>query len=79
MEPKERKNGIGRQLVAEAVRFSKEKGYRAIILWTIDFLHAARHLYDAAGFHVVETKVSQVWGKTLTEECWRLDLDANDE
>ena len=75
VEPGERKKGIGRQLVAEAVRFSKEKGYRAITLWTIDFLHAARHLYDAAGFHVVKTKDSQVWGKTLTEECWRLDLD----
>ena len=78
VEPSERTNGIGRQLVAEAVRFSKEKGYRAITLWTIDFLHAARHLYDAAGFHVVKTKDSQVWGKTLTEECWRLDLDCKD-
>lgn len=78
VESRERKNGIGRQLVAEAVRFSKRKGYRAIILWTIDFLHAARHLYDTTGFHVVETKVSQVWGKTLTEECWRLDLASKD-
>jgi hypothetical protein len=69
-----RDKGIGRQLVAEAVRFSRDKGYRAIILWTIDFLHAARHLYDTEGFCLVETKVSEVWGMTLTEECWRLDL-----
>ncbi|RLB99992.1 MAG: N-acetyltransferase [Deltaproteobacteria bacterium] len=74
VEPGARKNGIGRQLVAEAVRFSREMGYGAIILWTIDFLHAARHLYDTAGFRMIETKVSPVWGRTLTEECWRLDL-----
>jgi DNA-binding MarR family transcriptional regulator/GNAT superfamily N-acetyltransferase len=75
VEPRERKKGIGRQLVTEAVRFSREKGYQAVILWTIDFLHAARRLYSSAGFQLVETKDSQVWGHTLTEECWKLHLE----
>ena len=74
VEPKERKKGIGRQLVDEAVRFSKERGLQYVTLWTIDFLLSARNLYAAAGFRLIETKTSQVWGKTLTEECWRLSL-----
>lgn len=74
VEPRERKKGIGRQLVTEVVRFSKAQGYGAIILWTIDFLHAARSLYAEMGFKLVETKVSHVWGQTLTEECWTLQL-----
>lgn len=74
VEPKERKKGIGRQLVNEAVRFSKERGFKYVMLWTIDFLHSARNLYAEAGFRLIETKTSRVWGKTLTEECWRLSL-----
>jgi DNA-binding MarR family transcriptional regulator/N-acetylglutamate synthase-like GNAT family acetyltransferase len=75
VEPRDRQKGIGKQLVREAVRFSREQGYEAIILWTIDFLHSARHLYSGAGFQLTETKVSEVWGRTLTEECWKLNLN----
>lgn len=74
VEPKDRGKGIGRQLIDEAVRFAKDKGFDTVMLWTIDFLHAARHLYMAAGFSLTETKTSQIWGKTLTEECWTLPL-----
>jgi GNAT superfamily N-acetyltransferase len=74
VEPKDRGKEIGRQLINEAVRFAKDKGFDSIMLWTIDFLHAARHLYAAAGFSLTETKTSRVWGKTLTEECWTLPL-----
>ncbi len=75
VEPRHRKMGIGKQLVAEAVRFSKEKGYRSVMLWTIDFLQAARQIYQSAGFRLEQTKASRVWGRRLTEECWVLDLD----
>ena len=74
VEPGQRRRGIGRQLVSEAVRFAREAGYRAVILWTIDFLHSARRLYTEAGFHLTETKASHVWGRELIEECWQLDL-----
>ncbi len=74
VEPGHRKMGIGRQLVDQAIQFSREKGYNTLILWTIDFLHPARHIYAKAGFRKTETKVSRVWGKTLTEECWTLNL-----
>nr|WP_320192387.1 helix-turn-helix domain-containing GNAT family N-acetyltransferase [uncultured Desulfobacter sp.] len=74
VEPEARQKGIGAQLVNQAVRFAADNGYRVIILWTIDFLDSARRLYANTGFQIAETKVSQVWGKTLTEECWRLNL-----
>jgi GNAT superfamily N-acetyltransferase len=38
VEPRERGKGVGKQLVQEAIRFSREQEYRAIILWTIDIL-----------------------------------------
>jgi DNA-binding MarR family transcriptional regulator/GNAT superfamily N-acetyltransferase len=74
VEPKDRGKGIGKQLINETVRFAKDKGFDAIMLWTIDFLHAARRLYASAGFSLTETKTNRIWGKTLTEECWTLPL-----
>lgn len=74
VEPEARQRGIGKQLVNQAVRFAADNGYRSVLLWTIDFLDSARRLYANTGFQLAETKVSQVWGKTLTEECWRLNL-----
>lgn len=75
VEPRERGRGIGRQLIRQAVRFAKDQGYERVMLWTIDFLLAARHLYAAAGFTLTQTKTSRVWGKTLTEECWEIQLN----
>lgn len=75
VEPRDRQMGIGGQLVTEAVRYAREKGYHAIALWTIDFLDSARRLYTKAGFRLVETKASEVWGRSLTEECWKLVLE----
>ncbi|EFK06464.1 acetyltransferase, GNAT family [delta proteobacterium NaphS2] len=74
VEPEARQRGIGKQLVKQAVRFAGDNGYRSVILWTIDFLDSARHIYANSEFQLVETKVSQAWGKTLTEECWQLNL-----
>ena len=78
VESRERGKGIGRQLVDEAVRFAKDQGYKRVMLWTIDFLQSARHLYADAGFTLTQTKTSQVWGRTLTEERWELCLNENE-
>lgn len=42
VEPKTRGRGIGRQLITEAVRFARDKGFKTLMLWIIDFLHSAR-------------------------------------
>jgi DNA-binding MarR family transcriptional regulator/GNAT superfamily N-acetyltransferase len=75
VEPKERGKGIGGQLIREAVRFARDKGFETLMLWTIDLLLPARRLYAAAGFTLAETKTSRVWGKNLTEERWERALN----
>lgn len=72
VEPAERGKNIGKRLVQEAVRFAKQQGYKRVLLWTIDFLTAARQLYYGENFVLTQTKQSEVWGKTLTEEKWEL-------
>lgn len=67
--------GIGQKLVEEALRFCRDRHYRSVFLWTIDFLGAARTLYMLAGFRRTDTKTHQIWGRRLTEERYELDLD----
>ncbi len=74
VEPTEQGKGVGKKLVNEAILFAKQKGYKKIILWTIDFLDAARKLYSNADFELVETKKNKGWGKELVEERWELLL-----
>ena len=67
--------GIGKKLVEEALRFCRDCHYRAVFLWTIDFLAAARKLYILAGFRRTDTKTHHIWGRRLTEERYELNLD----
>jgi DNA-binding MarR family transcriptional regulator/GNAT superfamily N-acetyltransferase len=66
--------GIGARLVAECVRFARQAGYEKIVLWTQSELDAARHVYEKAGFRVVEKKEHHSFGKDLTAEVWEVEL-----
>jgi DNA-binding MarR family transcriptional regulator/N-acetylglutamate synthase-like GNAT family acetyltransferase len=74
VEPFARGLGIGARLVAECVRFGRQAGYEKIVLWTQSELDAARHVYEKAGFRVVEKKEHHSFGKDLTAEVWELEL-----
>jgi DNA-binding MarR family transcriptional regulator/GNAT superfamily N-acetyltransferase len=69
-----RGRGIGKALVGACIARAKEIGYERISLWTQDCLHAARAIYAAAGFKLVDSEPHRSFGCDLVGETWALDL-----
>jgi DNA-binding MarR family transcriptional regulator/GNAT superfamily N-acetyltransferase len=74
VEPRARGLGMGGRMVAECVSFARQAGYREIVLWTNDVLHAARRIYQRAGFQLVSSRPHHSFGHELVEQDWRLPL-----
>ncbi len=63
--------GIGSKLMDKAMQFCEGSGYTEISLWTIDILHAARHIYHKHGFVLTQTQENTEWtDHVLIEEKW---------
>ena len=77
VEPRARGLGIGSRLVAECVRFARQRRYRKISLWTNDILVSARRIYQAAGFRLVSEEPHQSFGRDLVGQIWELPLAAD--
>ncbi|MBB3285960.1 MULTISPECIES: helix-turn-helix domain-containing GNAT family N-acetyltransferase [Rhizobium] len=66
--------GLGKLLVDECIRFSRDAGYGKLSLWTNDILDTARAIYVKAGFKLVGEERHCMFGPELNGQTWELDL-----
>ena len=74
VEPQARGEGLGARLVDAVLARAREIGHGAIILWTNDILAAARQIYLAKGFQLIDEAPHRSFGADLVGQTWRLEL-----
>ncbi len=72
--PGEAGRGVGRHLFETCLAAARARGLGRVYLWTFEGLDAARRLYDAAGFRLVETRIDRDWGRPVAHQKMELRL-----
>ena len=68
MDDRVRGQGVGGQLLTQALQFVDAKEFEETQLWTFNGLHAARHLYESNGFKLAEENLGNQWGTEIMEQ-----------
>ena len=66
--------GLGKALVETCIARARALGYARLTLWTQENLGAARRIYQAVGFRLVDKSPHRSFGHDLVGETWVLDL-----
>ena len=74
VDPSARGQGLGGRLVDGCIEFARDAGYGAMMLWTNDVLVAARQIYQARGFELVEESPHHSFGRDLVGQVWSRSL-----
>ena len=75
METAERGKGIGKRMIAEAMKKAKEAGYTHLWLSTYNILTVARNMYASLGFRKSgEAPADWITSQQIMEEIWEADL-----
>jgi GNAT superfamily N-acetyltransferase len=73
-DPRARGHRLGAALVDRCLGFARGAGYRRIVLWTNHPLVAARSVYLAAGFELVDEAPHHSYGVDLVGQTYARDL-----
>lgn len=74
VHPDMRGIGLGKQLVADALAFCREKKYKRVYLLTTNQQLTAADIYIKAGFRKTAGTSQEMWGHRLYEERYDLQL-----
>lgn len=74
VDPAARGHRLGAHLVDTCIEFARAAGYRRMVLWTNDPLEAARHVYLAAGFRLVDEQRHHSYGVDLVGQTYEMAL-----
>jgi DNA-binding MarR family transcriptional regulator/N-acetylglutamate synthase-like GNAT family acetyltransferase len=66
--------GLVLRLVEECIAQARAFGYKKLVLWTNDILHAARRIYVAQGFRLTKEERHHSFGQDLVGQYWELTL-----
>ena len=74
LHPRLRGQGLGRNLLGQALEFARRVGYRSVHLSTARDLVTAAALYREAGFQLTEEVTHPLWGQLVCEQRYDLVL-----
>ncbi|NYJ05981.1 GNAT family N-acetyltransferase [Petropleomorpha daqingensis] len=76
VDPRARGHGLGTRLTRECLDFARAAGYERMRLWTNHPLAAARRIYLAEGFALVEEEPHTSFGAELVGQVYERSLVA---